>query len=194
MKLHKILLLLLKHWLDAANQILSLRMWLVGIPDHGRRLYHPLLWNKKQNIKQLTDKTWEKIEKCATFYLDKPDSKCHSLSEKVSKFKAGGYHSTCYKRYTLVPSSGTSSATPTPSTSSSEQHLRSATSSISVSTAEVFADVCMFCNKRCIKVDQRKKYPTTSTLESAETFIKDLIKKNKDAEMSAKVGNIDFHA
>uniref|UniRef100_UPI00358FF7E5 histone-lysine N-methyltransferase EHMT2-like isoform X3 n=1 Tax=Myxine glutinosa TaxID=7769 RepID=UPI00358FF7E5 len=153
-------------------------------------IIHCCCETENQPIKQLTDKTWWKIEKCAAFYLDKPDSKYHSLSEKIPKFKSGGYHSACYKRFTSVPSSAISPATSTPCnihTSSSEPPLRSATSDITVSSSGVFDDVCLFCNNKCIKANQKKQYPNRCTLDSAESYIKELAQGHGDSEFSAKV-------
>ena len=153
---------------------------------------------KDQVIKELKDDTWEKILKCAAVYLGKPDSKYHFLSKGLPKSRSGGYHSSCYKRFTAIHSSATISTTPTPSTSSADicpktdtmsaaskatdsrptsPHLRGASIPTTDSSSEGFDDVCLFCNKKCIKVNQKKQHLTTCTLESAETFIKDLIQK-----------------
>ena len=56
-----------------------------------------------------------------------------------------------------------------------------------------FDDVCLFY-KKIIKVNQKKQYLTTCTLDSAETFIKDLIKGHQDGELATKASHIDFHA
>ena len=111
--------------------------------------------SENPNVSRFTDSNWEKIKKCAASYLTNPSSKLYLLSEKLPKFKSGGYHTSCYRRFTAVSSSHTSSATPRPSTSQCDYHLRSDASNINVSPTGVFGDVCIFCTKKVRKVNQK---------------------------------------
>ena len=65
-------------------------------------------------INEVKDEIWERILKCAAVYLDKPEQKDHSLSKSLPKTRSEGYYSSCYKRFTSIPSSATTSTAPTP--------------------------------------------------------------------------------
>ena len=89
---------------------------------------------KNQNIKELKDEMWGRILKCAAVYLDKPKSKYYSLSKALPKVKSGGYHPSCYQRFTSIPSSSTTAYAAPTSSLSSDIHPETASTSATVST------------------------------------------------------------
>ena len=100
----------------------------------------------------------------------------------------------CYQKFTAVSSSHTFFSTPEPSTSQCHYHLRSDVSPINVSPKGAFGDVCILCKRNVRRVNQKKQHLTVGTSASAERSIKDLIKGKEDAEVSARVGSINFQA
>ena len=146
-------------------------------------------------ISKFTDSNWEKIKKCAAFYLKNLSPEFYLLSEKLPNHKSGGYHMSCYRRLTVVSSSHTFIfSTPEPLTSQCHYHLRSDVSPINVSPNWAFGDVCILCRRNVRRVNQKKQHLTVGTSASVERSIKDLIKGKEDAEVSARVGSINFRA
>ena len=111
--------------------------------------------SENPTISRFTDSNWEKIKKYAAFYLKNLSSKFYLWSEKLPNYKSGGYHMSCYRRFTAVSSSHTLFSTPEPSTSQCDYHLRSDASPINVSPTGAFGDVCIFCRKNVRKVNQK---------------------------------------
>ena len=122
--------------------------------------------SENPTISRFTDSNWEKIKKCATFHLKNLSSKFYLLSEKLPNHKSGGYHMSCYRRFTAVSSSHTFFSTPEPSTSQCDYHLRSDASPINVPRTGAFGDVCIFCWRNVRKINQKKQHLTVGTSAS----------------------------
>ena len=127
----------------------------------------------------------------------------HDIIEKLpEKFPSnGGYHIECYRSFTsllkqTVKSLSFDDSDVTPSTSTSHHTLRSVNvHRIGSSTSSgVLEKKCIFCKREHKKVKGKWQHLTQCTLDSAEDFIKSVIKQRGDVELNTLVGDISFHA
>ena len=127
----------------------------------------------------------------------------HDIIKKMpEKFPSnGGYHIECYRSFTSLPKQTVKSLSfddsdVTPSTSTSHHTIRSVNvHGIGSSTSSgVLEKKCIFCKREHKKVKGKWQPLTQCTLDSAEDFIKSVIKQRGDDELDTLVGDISFHA
>ena len=160
----------------------------------------------ESKLLSLTNAVWDNILTVAHVRKKLPHyakSVYHDIIEKLpEKFPSNrGYHIECYRSFTSLPKQTVKSLSfddsdVTPSTSTSHHTLRSVNvHGIGSSTSSgVLEKKCIFCKREHKKVKGKWQPLTQCTLDSAEDFIKSVIKQRGDDELNTLVGDISFHA
>jgi len=149
----------------------------------------------KDPVKTFNANTWKQVLSARDTRMSKPTDKskylhiCNNLPAEYDD--SIGYHSACYKNFTAVPKTETS----TPSTSSEKGHvLRSDVEAQGTTSSGVLNPVCIFCKKERSTVKSKIEPLGSCLTKDAEKSIKDAATILQDSVMLAKFGDINFHA
>ena len=112
-----------------------------------------------------------------------------TLSEQIGGLE--GYHMTCYRRFTTLSKQYTKVGT---AQTSASYLTRSQSNILSTISTGVLSKVCIFCEKKEKKHNNRKQSLVNVEIPNFENKTKEYASLLQDNKMLARIGDIDFVA
>lgn len=150
---------------------------------------------------RICESSYEALLECKTIREYLGGENCHSEQSSgipINYIKECYYHRECYQKFAYARALKKRKLENDESQDPSAKVIRATTGQHPDPEKSrprgLFPDICMICNKKMIKVSQKKQHLTKIVTETAEKTLKDAAAARNDTEMNIAVANIDLIA